>query len=152
MGTYLEHANITVPDIDAAIEFLRVIDPSVRVRHDEKPAGSYRWAHVAIGVNYIALQEPHVGSHPSDNHRPYKDHGVNHLGWVVEDLDKVVARLEEKGYRKGIPGEDHVHRRLDLVLDHHPVLEGEVDGSVGLDVVWKLIVDGQDQPIKGRRR
>jgi catechol 2,3-dioxygenase-like lactoylglutathione lyase family enzyme len=125
-GTYLEHANITVPDIDAAIDFLRVIDPNVRIRHDEKPAGSYRWAHVAIGVNYIALQEPHVGSHPSDGRRPYKDHGVNHLGWVVEDLDKVVTRLEAKGYREGIPGEEHAHRRRAYYYD-----------SAGLE--WELV-------------
>ena len=39
IGTYLEHANITVPDIDAATEFLRVIDPDLTIRHDEKPPG-----------------------------------------------------------------------------------------------------------------
>ena len=117
IGTYLEHANITVPDTDAAIEFLRVIDPDLTIRHDEKPPGGYRWVHVALGKNYIALQEPHVGSNPSDNRRPYKDHGINHLGWVVGDLDAVVERLEAGGYRKGIPGEEHPHRRRAYYYD-----------------------------------
>ena len=32
MTAYLEHANITVPNIDAAIEFLKVIEPHIEVR------------------------------------------------------------------------------------------------------------------------
>ena len=32
--TRLEHANITVPDIDAAIAFLSVVAPDFRIRHD----------------------------------------------------------------------------------------------------------------------
>jgi catechol 2,3-dioxygenase-like lactoylglutathione lyase family enzyme len=115
--TYLEHANITVPDIDAAIAFLKVVDSEIEVRHDETPSGSYRWAHVGIGNSYIALQEPHLDSNPTDNRRPYKDFGVNHIGWVVEDLDAVVERLEAHGYRKGIPGEDHAYRRREYYYD-----------------------------------
>ncbi len=103
MDTFLEHANITVPDIDAAIAFLKVVEPQIEVRHDEVPEGSYRWAHIGIGNSYIALQEPHIGSHPTDNRRPYKDYGVNHIGWVVEDLDAVTARLDKQGYRQGNP-------------------------------------------------
>jgi catechol 2,3-dioxygenase-like lactoylglutathione lyase family enzyme len=117
MTAYLEHANVTVPDIDAAIEFLKVVEPQIEVRHDETPPDSYRWAHVGIGNCYIALQEPHLGSEPTNNRRPYKDFGVNHLGWVVEDLDAVTARLETHGYRKGIPGEEHPYRRRAYYYD-----------------------------------
>ena len=46
MTAYLEHANITVPDIDAAIAFLTTVEPTFRVRHDETPEGSYRWEHI----------------------------------------------------------------------------------------------------------
>jgi hypothetical protein len=42
MVAYLEHANITVPDIGAAIAFLQVVEPRLAVRHDEMPEGSYR--------------------------------------------------------------------------------------------------------------
>ena len=109
--TYLEHANITVPDIDAAIAFLKVVDPEIEVRHDENPPGSYRWVHIGIGSSYIALQEPHLDSNPTDNRRPYKDFGVNHIGWVVEDLDAVAQRLEAHGFRNGVSGEDNPYRR-----------------------------------------
>ena len=81
MVAYLEHANITVPDIDAAIAFLKVVEPAFTVRHDASPAGSYRWAHIGTDQSYIALQEPHVDATPQQAHRPYKDYGVNHLGW-----------------------------------------------------------------------
>lgn len=103
MVAYLEHANITVPDIDAAIAFLQMVEPAFAVRHDASPAGTYRWAHIGTDQGYIALQEPHVDAAPQPAHRPYKDYGVNHLGWVVDDLHAVVCRLEEHGYRRGMP-------------------------------------------------
>ena len=117
MPAFLEHVNITVPDIDAAIEFLKIVDPLIEVRHDEIPDGSYRWAHVGVGNSYIALQEPHIGSDPKSNRRPYKDYGANHIGWVVDDLDAVTVRLEEAGYRQGIPGEEHIYRRRAYYYD-----------------------------------
>jgi catechol 2,3-dioxygenase-like lactoylglutathione lyase family enzyme len=117
MVAFIEHANITVPDIDAAIEFLQVVEPHLVVRHDETPEGSYRWAHVGAADCYIALQEPELGSQPQDNHRPYKDYGVNHLGWVVDDYDAVIDRLEANGYRKGIPGESGPYRRRAYYYD-----------------------------------
>ncbi|MHC4823245.1 MAG: VOC family protein [Planctomycetota bacterium] len=116
--TYLEHANLTVPDIDAGIAFLKVIDPDMRVLQDAVSEAGERWAHVAIGDSYIALQEPHVGETPGPRINSYVDIGVNHLAWVVEDLDTVVARLEEGGYRRGIPGEEHEARRRVYYYDH----------------------------------
>ena len=111
MITYLEHANLTVPDIDAAIEFLKTVDPSMVVMWDETREGDYRWAHVGVGDCYIALATPHLNSNPTDERRPYKDYGINHLGWVVNDLDEVIKRVEARGYRKGIPGEHAEYRR-----------------------------------------
>lgn len=111
MIAYLEHANITVPDIDAAVAFLRVVEPAFTVRYDERPKHSYRWAHIGSDRCYIALQAPHFDSRPSDPRQPYKNFGVNHLGWVVDDLDAVVGRLEAQGYRQGIPVAPHPHRK-----------------------------------------
>ena len=111
MTTYLEHANMTVPDVDAAIAFLKAIDPTFTVRHDETPPGSYRWVHIGTDHCYVALQAPHLDSDPQDARRPYKDFGVNHLSWVVDDLDAVVARLDAQGYRKGIGVEPHPYRK-----------------------------------------
>jgi catechol 2,3-dioxygenase-like lactoylglutathione lyase family enzyme len=117
MVAYLEHANITVPDIDAAIAFLQVVEPVFTVRHDATPEGSYRWAHVGTDHCYIALQEPHLHANPQHMQRPYKDYGVNHLAWVVDDLSAVVARLEASGYRRGIAVAPHPYRRRAYYYD-----------------------------------
>ena len=133
MVAYLEHANLTVPDVDAAIAFLEVVEPAFTVRRDERPKGSYRWAHVGDERCYIALQEPHPDSAPGDPRRPYKDLGVNHIGWVVEDLDAVVKRLEDAGYRRGLPVAPHPHRKRAYFHD-----------AAGLE--WELVEYTSDDP------
>ena len=115
--TYLEHANLTVPDIDAEIAFLQAVDPAMRILQDARDEDGMRWAHVAVGDSYIALQEPHVGETPGPRIRSYVDIGVNHLAWVVEDLEAVLRRMEAGGYRKGIPGEEHAARRRSYWYD-----------------------------------
>jgi catechol 2,3-dioxygenase-like lactoylglutathione lyase family enzyme len=117
METYLEHANITVPSIDAAIDFLQTVDPSFVVRHDETPEGSYRWAHVGTQKSYLALQEPHLDAGENNPRRPYKDHGCNHLAFVVADLDACVARLDAKQYKKSIPAKPHAYRKRAYYFD-----------------------------------
>ena len=133
MATYIEHANITVPDIDAAIAFLKVVEPAFAVRRDEIHAKGYRWAHIGGDRCYIALQEPHPDSHPRDPRRPYKDFGVNHLGWVVGDLDAVVARLEQAGYRRGLAVAPHPHRKRAYFHD-------------AADFEWELVEYTSDDP------
>lgn len=119
MIAYLEHANITVPDVSAAIDFLKVIEPELKVRHDEDRDDGYRWAHVGTDQCYIAVEEPHSGltSEQSNPRTPYHDFGVNHLGWVVEDLDTVIRRLEEHGYQKGMSVTPHPHRKRAYYYD-----------------------------------
>ena len=97
--TRLEHANITVPDIDAAIAFLSVVAPDFRIRHDALAEQGYRWAHVGNDDFYIALQEPHVGIDPLPPQPSYTNLGVNHLGLVVQGIDGITRRLDDEGYR-----------------------------------------------------
>lgn len=40
--TRIEHQNITVPCIDEAIAFIRIVAPDFEVRKDEKPENGYR--------------------------------------------------------------------------------------------------------------
>lgn len=117
MTTYLEHANVTVPDIDAAIEFLLTLEPEFKVRQDKTPEGGYRWAHVGTDRFYIALQEPNIGSVPKTRRPAYVNYGVNHLGWVVENVEDVSRRLERRGYKKGVPGEPHPYRKRAYYFD-----------------------------------
>lgn len=111
MSAYLEHANITVPSIDAAIEFLMLVEPKFIVRHDEATEGSYRWAHIGTQTTYIALQEPHLDAGENRLRRPYKDYGVNHLAFVVPDVDACATRLDAAGFQRSIGAKDHPARK-----------------------------------------
>lgn len=133
MATYLEHANITVPDIDAAISFLMVIDPAFKVRHDESPEGSYRWVHIGTGQHYIALQEAHLDATPQSALPAYKNYGMNHLGWVVDDFTAVISRLEEHGYKKGMPVQPEPYRKRAYYYD-----------SAGFE--WEIVQYLSDKP------
>ena len=118
MQTYLEHANITVPDVDAAIAFLKTIDPTMKVRRDEVPESGRRWAHVGNDRAYIALQAATPGHAPEEPKETYVNFGINHLAWVVADHDAVIQRLEAAGYERGIEVEPHPHRKRAYFYDH----------------------------------
>jgi len=99
-ATSIEHANITVPDIDVALKFLKIVAPDFIIRKDKKPEGSYRWAHMAMITSMIALQEPHLQKEPTVGSTAYENSGVNHLALIVSDLDSIEEALIEAGYKK----------------------------------------------------
>ncbi len=62
--TRLEHANITVPDIDAAIAFLSVVAPKFRIRHDTLAEQGYRSGRVGHDDISLSLHAPAAGDAP----------------------------------------------------------------------------------------
>ena len=100
--TQIEHCNITVPDIDAAITFLETAAPDFKVRKDARPVDSYRWVHIGNEDYYIALQEPHLGSEPDKQLARYINYGLNHIALIVPSVEEVQARLDAAGYQRGI--------------------------------------------------
>ena len=100
--TRIEHANLTVPDIDEAIRFISIVAPDFKVRRDERPENSYRWAHIGNDDYYFALQEPHIGATPEYPRKAYKNHGANHIALVVGNLGEIEAKLIEGGYQRSI--------------------------------------------------
>lgn len=100
--TSIEHANITVPDIDVAFKFLKIIAPDFVIRKDQKRDGSYRWAHIGNDHFYIALQEPHLQKESTVGSTAYENSGVNHLALIVSDLDRIEKNLIAAGYEKSI--------------------------------------------------
>ena len=133
IATYLEHANITVPDIDAAISFLMVIDPAFKVRADETPEGSVRWVHIGTEKHYIALQEPVSDATPQSALPTDNDYGVNYLGWVVDDFDAMIDRLEEHGYKKSAPVQEESYRKQAYYYD-------------STDLEWEIVHYLSDKP------
>jgi catechol 2,3-dioxygenase-like lactoylglutathione lyase family enzyme len=114
MTSRLEHANITVTDVDRAVDFLITALPEFRVRGEGVGPDGRRWLHVGSDSDYIALNEAGPGDGPeSITHWQ----GVNHLGFVVDDAEAVKRRLMAKGYREGFVAESHPHRLRIYLLD-----------------------------------
>lgn len=107
----IEHVNMTVPDIDEAIRFLKIVAPDFDVRKDEKPSNSYRWAHIGNKKYYIALQEPHLDADPKKRLQAYKNYGINHVALVVSNLEVIEEKLLDSGYRRGIETPVEKHRK-----------------------------------------
>ena len=90
---HLEHGNLTVRDVDSAIDFYRrVLGFHVRCRGTTtagRPA-----AHVGDDRCYLALFQ---GDRDDPGAQDYDRVGFNHVGFVVDDIDEVKTRLESLG-------------------------------------------------------
>ncbi len=90
---FLEHVNITVSDLDRSIDFYsRLLGLTVRWK-GETSSGS-RAAHVGDDHCYLALFEATAPGRPVDD---YSSPGINHFGFVVDDLDAARKRVTELG-------------------------------------------------------
>lgn len=110
---YLEHLNITVADIDKSISFFQTVFPFFKVRHDEGK-GVDRWVHLGDDKLYIALQQ---GSKDVYRTKDYSRNGVNHIGFVVEDVKAIAERLLAKGYQRSYPISEEEFRYRDYFVD-----------------------------------
>ena len=107
MQAYVEHANITVSNIDDAVQFIQTAIPEFKERH--RGQTNYRWCHIGTDDSYIALQE--VVEREQTDRSPYLDVGINHIGIVVDDVDRVEKRLLAAGYEQNDIGEDNPFRK-----------------------------------------
>ena len=131
--TRIEHINITVPDIDAAISFLKIVAPDFEVRSDNKPADSHRWTHIGNDHYYFALQEAHLDATPQKQLPSYKNYGVNHVALVVANIEELEQKLVAAGYHKGIGTPKEKYRKRAYYFD-----------SAGFE--WELVEYLSDVP------
>ena len=105
---YLEHANVTVKDLEQSIDFYRdLMDFEVRWRGTVS-SGSPA-AHVGTERFYLALFEASRGGEVDHD---YESPGLNHVGFVVDDLDAKKKRLAELGFETHLEGDYEPGRRL----------------------------------------
>ena len=107
MPSYMEHANVSVTDVDATIRFLQTAMPDFRVRHDSG-LGPDRWVHVGTDVTYVCLNQ--MTPPPTDTCE-CRCAGINHLGFSVDDADALHKRMTAAGYREGFIPPPHPHRK-----------------------------------------
>lgn len=115
---YLEHANITVTSIDKATHFLSTAFPEFEVR-GQGATDNTRWVHFGDQTTYIALQQNHFLTPSKDEQ--YVSNGVNHLGFVVENLSQIEQRLMDAGFKKDPMSTDEEYRRRSYFYDENNV-------------------------------
>lgn len=108
MSVRLEHANLVVRDVDAALRFVQTAFPDFRIRGEGRGFGG-RWVHVGNESTYLAFSE---AREPSETWIPYAGKsGTNHLGYEVDDVESLRARLAAAGYQDSTVPNTHPHRR-----------------------------------------
>ncbi len=101
MTSYVEHANVTVSNLDKAIEFLTTAIPDFGVRKRFHLDGR-EWAHVGTPVSYVAVVEEPSSPTPTGARRADMDRiGFNHLGFVIPDAAAARERLRDAGFQGG---------------------------------------------------
>jgi catechol 2,3-dioxygenase-like lactoylglutathione lyase family enzyme len=113
MNAQLEHANITVRNLDNAVHFLSVACPNFKVRGEGVNNGQ-RWLHIGTESTYLALSED---VSVNTDREMYADGGLNHIGFVIDDAKTLRKRLSEAGYREGFRPTAHPHRERVYFLD-----------------------------------
>ncbi len=105
---FIEHVNLTVTDLDRSIAFYSdLLDLHVRWKGlvDADRLG----AHVGDDRHYLALFEAKA---PGEVDHDYLRPGVNHFGFVVDDLDEARRRLATLGATIHLEGEYEPGRRI----------------------------------------
>jgi len=112
MSCYLEHANVTVKNLDAIVSFITTAVPEFEIRGEGETVyekGVQKWLHLGTDSSYIALVEaPHDSEDPAQG---VPEPGLNHLGVVLDDADSAQLRLRKAGYKEGPIVEPHPYRK-----------------------------------------
>ncbi|OMH33874.1 VOC family protein [Motiliproteus sp. MSK22-1] len=113
----LEHANLLVTSIPATLRFLQTAFPHWHIRGEGKVVSHGRerdWLHLGDDDYYLTLNNGGEGENRQlSGHNP----GLAHLGFVVDDLDGVIDRLTNKGYKIDITGTAHPFRKNVYFVD-----------------------------------
>lgn len=110
---YLEHANMTVNDLDQSIHFFQTAFPDFTVRGGGTTNGR-KWIHLGNETTYVALNQAKEMQHHEKN---YSTSGFNHIGFVVEDVTEIAERLLKAGYKRDYPKQVENYRIRDYFLD-----------------------------------
>lgn len=108
---HLEHINLVVGDIPTMLNFYQAAFPHWSVRDEGRGEWSGKarnWLHFGDDYHYIALNDNGVGEN-----RDLAGHqiGLAHLAYVTDDIEGVIQRLSDAGYKVSNNGDQQPHRR-----------------------------------------
>lgn len=105
-----DHVGVVVRDLEKAMEYFQslgigpfIATPS-EVTTERKVYGKpadikLKGAHAQLGPIKFELIQPVAGESVQKEFLVNKGEGINHIGFIVDDLDREVARLGEKGFQ-----------------------------------------------------
>ena len=94
---YLEHANITVNDMKESVKFFETAFPHFKIRGGDVELKN--WLHFGDDYTYVAIQQA-VEDLGSRYQKDYDRIGINHIAFVVTDIEKITDRLTSEGYKR----------------------------------------------------
>lgn len=108
---YLEHVNLVVDDLKAALTFYGAAFPhwKVRAEGDGDWNGKPRhWIHFGDDNQYLALSDHGEGTNRDlDGHQV----GLAHFAFVTDNLDAMIRRLTDAGFPVSKEGADSPFRK-----------------------------------------
>jgi catechol 2,3-dioxygenase-like lactoylglutathione lyase family enzyme len=110
---YLEHVNITVNNLQEAIKFFQTAFPHFKVRGGGDELR--QWVHLGDDNTYIALNQAEDPLQKVEKN--YDKTGINHIGFVVQDVEKIAANLLNRGYQRDYPKQVEKFRIRDYFAD-----------------------------------
>ena len=113
-NVYLEHANITVSDIEQGIKFFQTAFPNFTVRGGAGE-GMEKWVHFGDDNTYVAINQG--SKQQGSNHPNYLTNGINHIGFVVDDVEVLAERLLNNGFVRDYPKQVQQYRIRDYFAD-----------------------------------
>ena len=98
---FLEHVNFTVKNAKATAEELcALFDWQIRW-HGEALEGRGETYHIGSETSYLALYSPNSGAEQPDADTYTTQQGLNHIGFVVPDIDAMEKKVKAAGYKPG---------------------------------------------------
>ncbi|MGF1567659.1 MAG: VOC family protein [Nodosilinea sp.] len=89
-----EHVNLTCKSLEATQAFYQTLFPDWYMRAEGTTPEGRRWVHFGNDQLYLALNdEPQAVRHQ----KLYEDVGINHIGLVIDNGEKLLFWLEAKG-------------------------------------------------------
>ena len=113
----LEHVNLVIKDLTKSLEFYRAAFPHWRIRdrgHHPWFGKTNNWVHFGDEFQYLALNEFGEGEN-----RKLEGHqvGLAHFAFVTQNIDGVITRLENAGFKIDDSGASNPHRRNVYFID-----------------------------------
>jgi catechol 2,3-dioxygenase-like lactoylglutathione lyase family enzyme len=120
----LDHVNVSVVSNNGAIEFLRIAFPQLRVRGGGPTAGegfTGAWVHLGTDELYVSLNE--ATTIAVDDRQGMQSTGINHVGFMVDDVDDLMAKYGAAGFKCSPTDESPSRKRLYVTDADHIMWE-----------------------------